>query len=83
MALFGRKVTKVEFENYVKEYEKKHNIKLKEDVCSLVAPSITTFNDFELGQWPKSVVAWFKVNAHGNLYHIESHLSTIRQILKG
>jgi hypothetical protein len=47
------KVTKEEFDAFIKAYPRP----LERDVNATVEPTCVTFNDFTLGDWPKSVVA--------------------------
>jgi hypothetical protein len=32
---------------------------LKGDICGIYEPPLESYNDFSLGDWPDSVVAWF------------------------
>lgn len=49
-----KKVTKEEFEKFIKEYPRE----LKVDVCGIYEPPLISYNDFTLGRWAKSVVAY-------------------------
>ena len=54
-----KKVTKVEFYAFIKEYP----IKLEYDVTGICEPPLGTFNDFRSGKmWPESVVAKITLN---------------------
>lgn len=48
-----KKVSKQEFEEFVKNYPRK----LLYDVTGICEPPAVSYNDFELGKWPESVVA--------------------------
>ena len=46
-------VSKNEFLDFLRSYPRK----LEVDVCGVSEPALMTYNDFQLGVWPDSVVA--------------------------
>jgi hypothetical protein len=50
-------VTKEQFYKFIDNYEKKLGRKLDLDITGICEPPLVTYNDFNLGKWPKSVVA--------------------------
>jgi hypothetical protein len=53
----NKKVTKEEFEDFIKNYKNKLEI----DINGAFEPPIKTYNDFSLGNWPESVVAFVRM----------------------
>lgn len=49
-----KSVTEVEFDKFLKEYPKK----LTRDYNQIYEPPLISFNDFSLGDYPESVVAY-------------------------
>lgn len=63
-----RKVSKEEFENFLKNYHGK----LACDTCGISEPPVTTYNDFSRGDYPNSVVArYFKNDMNPERYGTE------------
>lgn len=46
-------VNKAEFQKFIADYPRK----LEVDICGICDPPFVTYNDFQLGKWPESVVA--------------------------
>ncbi len=53
MSLVEKRVSKAEFDEFVKNYPRK----LVVDVCGISAPPLISYNDFTLGKWSDSIVA--------------------------
>lgn len=51
-----KEVDKSEFDSFIKSYPNK----LVRDVYGAFEPPLITFNDFLLGDWPDSVIAYYK-----------------------
>lgn len=48
-----KRISKIEFYKFIISYPRK----LERDVYGVCDPPVVTYNDFELGNWPDSVVA--------------------------
>lgn len=53
----SKQVTKEEFELFIKNYP--HELEI--DVCGIFEPPIKSYNDFTIGMWPESVVAYISL----------------------
>lgn len=60
-------VTKEEFEAFIKNYPRK----LIYDCYGVCEPPLITYNDFELGKWPDSIVAqtWLYDNNKNSIFY--------------
>lgn len=67
MSATGIKVSKEEFDKFVKTYPRE----LCCDVWGACEPPLVTYNDFTLGNWPDSVVArtWAYSDKVGDYYY--------------
>lgn len=53
MKRIEKRVSKEEFEKFIKSYPRK----LSMDVCAIAEPPLITYNDFTLGKFPDCIVA--------------------------